>query len=111
MESGIPPIGHDAFRAAGMQPDGGVSRAGRANAGKEDFSVLLDQGGPPPELKAEMATAAKVAADLHAQGRELRFERDDRTGKIRVELRDLEGNVLRVIPSSKALDIARGAPL
>ena len=111
MNPGIPPIGGDAFRAAGIRPDAGVPRAARANAGKEDFAVLLDQAGPPPELKAEMAAAAKVAADLHAQGRELRFEHDDTTGRIRVELRDLEGNVLRVIPPSQALDIARGAPL
>ena len=107
MDSGIPPIGSDALRAAGLRPDAGVARTG---AGK-DFRALLDQAGPPPELKAEMAKAAKVAEDLHAQGRELRFERDERTGRIRVELRDLEGNVLRVIPGTQALDIARGAPI
>ena len=108
MDSGIPPIGSDALRAAGLRPHAGVARTG---GGKEDFRVLLDQAGPPPELKAEMAKAAKVAEDLHAQGRELRFERDERTGRIRVELRDLDGNVLRVIPGTQALDIARGAPI
>ena len=109
MDPGIPPIGSDALRAAGLRPDAGVAGTG-TSAGKADFRVALDQAGPPPELRAEMAQAAKVAEELRAQGRELRFERDDRSGRIRVELRDLDGNVLRVVSGTQALDIARGAP-
>jgi flagellar protein FlaG len=79
--------------------------------GRPGKEFRLPEAGPPPELRAEMDAAARVAQELRAQGRELRFEHDDVSGRIRVEVRDLDGNVLREIPASKALDIAAGAPL
>jgi flagellar protein FlaG len=52
------------------------------------------------ELHRDDATfaAGRVAADLHEHGRELRFGADPSTGRIVVEVRDLDGNVLRTIP-------------
>ncbi|HYV15179.1 MAG TPA: flagellar protein FlaG [Conexibacter sp.] len=66
---------------------------------------------PPPEV-LEAATAAQDAYEqLHAQGRELRFDVDEDTGRVTVAVQDLDGNVLRTIPGSKLLDVATGAPL
>lgn len=64
---------------------------------------------PPPEVLEAMDAAARVARELHARGRELRFI----TGEdgLRIELRDLDGNVLRTIPPTDLLEIASGAPL
>jgi flagellar protein FlaG len=41
-------------------------------------------------------------------GRELRFERDEGSGRIRVEVRDLDGNVLRRVPPTEIFDFAEG---
>jgi hypothetical protein len=61
---------------------------------------------PPPEVRAEMLAAQRAAQDLYARGRELHFEMTG--GRLRIELRDLDGNVLKTIPPSAALEIAGG---
>jgi len=61
---------------------------------------------PPPELAAEVLAAQRVVADLHDRGRELHFAMVG--GRVRIELRDLDGNVLRRIPPTEALEIAAG---
>lgn len=68
---------------------------------------------PPPEVLEAMDAAGRVARELHATGRELRFvpPHEGAGGRVRVEVRDLDGNVLREIPPSELLDVATGAPL
>ena len=66
---------------------------------------------PPADLKAEMDRAAKRVDELRAEGRELHFTRDEKTGHVVVQVRDMSGNVLRTIPPSKALEVASGATL
>jgi soluble lytic murein transglycosylase-like protein len=61
---------------------------------------------PPPELRAEILAAQQAVQDMYDRGRELRFEMTE--GRLRIELRDLDGNVLRTIPGSEALEIASG---
>jgi flagellar protein FlaG len=63
---------------------------------------------PPAEVLAELHVAGRVVAELHARGRELRFASDPDSGRIVVEVRDLDGNVLRRIPPSDALRVASG---
>lgn len=77
-----------------------------------DFRVTLSQEleGPPPEVRAQVRDAARRWEELRAMGRELRFERDEETGRIVVQVLDLEGRVLRTVPPSEALEIAMGAP-
>lgn len=69
---------------------------------------------PPAEVLDAIGAAGRVAQELHAQGRELRFippsEHDGGDGRVRIEVRDLDGRVLRTIPPSEALDVANGAP-
>jgi hypothetical protein len=68
---------------------------------------------PPPEVLEAMDAAGRVARELHASGRELRFVPPSESGeeRVRVEVRDLDGNVLRTIPPSELLDVATGSPL
>jgi hypothetical protein len=48
--------------------------------------------GPPPEVQRELDAAARVAATLAAQGKELRFAtRED--GRVSVELADASGHL------------------
>jgi hypothetical protein len=65
---------------------------------------------PPADVLDEMYTAAKVADKLRAQERELHFEPSD-SGRVVIQVRDLDGKVIRTVPPSQALDIAAGAPL
>ena len=110
MDFNIPPI------------RGGVERTGSAPANtpasKADFSASLDAAvnvttlpaSPPPAVLEDMHAAARVVEELHAKSRELHFEVLD-SGRVAVQVRDLDGNVIRQIPLAKALEVSTGAPL
>jgi flagellar protein FlaG len=66
---------------------------------------------PPPDVLAEVERASARASDLAAQNRELHFRRDEATGRTIIEVRTLEGEVLRTIPPSKWLDVMAGGEL
>lgn len=91
------------------------SRAAAADSVED--TVTLSHGeipaSPPPEVLEAMDAAGRVARELHETGRELRFTPppEGEHGRVRVEVCDLDGNVLRTIPPSELLDIATGAPL
>jgi flagellar protein FlaG len=66
---------------------------------------------PPLEVLEEIAAADQRYQELRSQQRELHFKHDDASNRVVVEVRDLEGNVLRTVPPSKALEIIAGGPL
>lgn len=109
MDFGVPPIGRPerAGAPAGAPP---ARRAAPEAAPAASFSVPAPDG-EHDALRAELAAAARRAEELRALGRELRFLVDPGGGQVRVEVRDLEGNVIRTIPPSAALDVAAGAPV
>ena len=94
-----------------VQPAPEPPTAGARGSDGADFARDLAAAGapssPPPEVGAEVRAAARAAARLHELGRELRFEQDD-DGRIRVELRDRDGNVLRAVPTAEIFDFAQG---
>ncbi|MEA2410132.1 MAG: hypothetical protein QOC77_693 [Thermoleophilaceae bacterium] len=110
MDFNIPPV------AGGVERTGPAPR--NASAPKADFSASLDAAvnvstlpaSPPPVVLEDMHAAAQVAAELRAQQRELHFETAG-NGRVIVQVRDLDGNVIRTIPPAQALEIASGAPL
>ena len=63
--------------------------------------------GPPPEAIAEVREVARAAERMRERGQEVRFERDPVTGRMRAELRDLSGRVLREIPLGEVLELTR----
>jgi hypothetical protein len=91
------------------------SRAAENGTPPLDDTLAVSTGdvpaSPPPEVLEAMDAAGRVARELHATGRELRFvpPEDGAGGRVRVEVRDLDGNVLRTIPPSELLDVATGA--
>ena len=93
---------HPARDAA--RPD---ARAGGLT-GVPDAAATADTfpSSPPPELREEVLAAQRVVQDLYERGRELHFDLTD--GRLRIELRDLDGNVLKTIPPFQALEIAGG---
>jgi flagellar protein FlaG len=102
------------------RPGGPASPAGRApaappaaafagalqDAQKADRADVIPAA-PPPELRAEVLAAQRAGRELHERGRELHFELDG--GRLRIEVRDLDGNVLKELPPGRALEIAGGA--
>jgi hypothetical protein len=63
---------------------------------------------PPPEVLAAVDAAWERTAELAAQNRELHFKRDETSGRTIIEVRTLDGEVLRTIPPSKMLDLMSG---
>jgi hypothetical protein len=61
---------------------------------------------PPQRVWREVDDAAQVWDDLHEQGCEVHFEIDEQSGRLAIEMRDLEGNVLETLSPSDALAIA-----
>jgi FlaG protein len=66
---------------------------------------------PPPEVLAEVDAAWERAGELAAANRELHFRRDEQTGRTIIEVRTLDGEVLRTIPPSRLLDVMAGGEL
>jgi hypothetical protein len=63
---------------------------------------------PPPEVLREIEQAGRRAEELWNARRELHFEIDDASGRLVIQVRDVEGQVIRTIPPSEALDIVSG---
>jgi hypothetical protein len=57
----------------------------------------------PPEVLQEMTAARRVLDALDAQGHELRFELE--AGRVRAELRSVDGSVVRQVPLAEAIDV------
>lgn len=66
---------------------------------------------PPAELHPEIDRAAARVDELRAKGRELHFSFDRDAGRVEIQVRDLNGKVIRTIPPSKALAVASGEEL
>ena len=66
---------------------------------------------PTPEAREMVDRAAERVDELAKQNRELHFSRDETTNRVVIEVRDLDGNVLKTIPPAKALEIMSGAEL
>jgi hypothetical protein len=107
----VAPIGTPGFSTA---PDR-APREPRVAAAEDTFTVSHGDvpASPPPAVLEAMSVAGRVARELHETGRELRFTPPSESGdgRVRVEVRDLDGNVLRTIPPSELLDVAAGSPL
>jgi flagellar protein FlaG len=80
------------------------------NHGKD--TILGDVPPAPTEEAREMVDkAAEVVRQLHEHNRELHFSHDEESNRVVIQVRDLEGNVIKTIPPAKALDILSGAEL
>jgi uncharacterized FlaG/YvyC family protein len=66
---------------------------------------------PTAEARAEVDRAAERVDELRADGRELHFSTDPTSSRVIIEVRDLEGNVLKTIPPSKVLHVMAGGEL
>lgn len=103
----VPRVTHlTSCSAAGR--DAGTSTGGHVVGGRRAYRDVIPAS-PPPEVGEEIRAAQRLLDELDLCGRELRF--DTREGRLRIELRDRDGNVLRELAPSQAVDIAGWAGL
>ena len=116
MDFNVPPVGGLDGAAAPAPASRKMSKAGES----KEFSKALSEAGdvdisvpssPPPELQDELGRASARYDELRAQQRELHFASDPKSGRLVIEVRDLEGNVIRTIPPLKALGVISGEEL
>jgi uncharacterized FlaG/YvyC family protein len=81
-----------------------------ASKDKADVSDIIPST-PPQDVLEQVTAAGQRFQELRDQQRELHFSHDDKTNRVVVQVRDLDGNVLRTIPPSKALEVISGAPI
>jgi len=102
----------DPLRAGYVAPERRAARpAGDnvfADALKAQTDVRVDTipSSPPKEVIDDVLAAQKVIEEMHARGRTLHFEMD--AGRVKILLQDLDGNTLRRIPPTEALEISTG---
>jgi FlaG protein len=112
------PIGRfTPYQALAGSPLAGLGAAAAAAAAEGTAGAaadtVLDSIPPAPthEARAMVDRAAQVVDDLYKSNRELHFSIDKSTNRVVIEVRDLDGNVLKTIPPAKALDVMAGAEL
>jgi|SRR5919204_5539979 flagellar protein FlaG len=110
MSFEVPPVNG---AVPGVQP---VTRTDKPQSagdagGVEEVRLDTIPSSPPVELHDEIDRAAKRVDELRADGRELHFAYDKDAGRVQIQVRDLDGNVVRTIPPSKALSVISGQKL
>ena len=88
-------------------------QVGQLKTGVEESGTIVGDvpPAPTPEARELVAKAAEVVQKMHANNRELHFSKDESSNRVVIEVRDLDGNVLKTIPPAKALDVMSGADL
>lgn len=90
----------------GFSTTGRTAPPGAATGSRLGQAASAHGDGPPPEAMAEVREAARCAQRLHAQGREVRFERDER-GRFCAELRDIDGATIERVPLVDLVEVGR----
>jgi FlaG protein len=98
---------------AGVGATAAAAASDRGTAGAAGADTVIDSipPAPTPEAREMVNRAAQVVDDLYKSNRELHFSIDKSTNRVVIEVRDLDGNVLKTIPPAKALDVMSGAEL
>jgi uncharacterized FlaG/YvyC family protein len=107
MIEGLPPISHE--RAAGVrrspraEPPAQPASAARVEQALDPFP-----SSPPAEVHQLLDTAARVIQELADKQVSLRFQWDESSSTVHVQVRDSAGRVLREIPATQGLDVLAG---
>lgn len=107
MNFELPPLGRVDGTASQRQTDAADGPSFNS-ALSEATEVTALPSAPPDEVLEQMHEANEVGERLRAQNRELHFE-PDQDGRVTIELRTLDGSVVRTLSPSEALDVASGA--
>jgi flagellar protein FlaG len=97
--------------AGKVAPHDAQSPAHQKPTGVQESGAIVGEvpPAPTPEARELVNKAAEVVDQLHKSNRELHFTKDHSTNRVVIEVRDLDGNVLKTIPPAKALDVLSGS--
>ncbi len=88
------------------QPRAGIRASAQpARPPDPDPDVRLDVAIAPAHVLERVHEAAARAAELARHNRELHFEKDPGSARVIVQVRDLDGHLIRTIPPSRALEL------
>lgn len=85
-----------------------AASTGRAEHLDEAVDVRTMPSSPPPEVLDAVRNAAGAYDRLRASGRQVQFGVDQTTGRLSVQLQDLQGNTMSSVTPSQVLAIADG---
>jgi uncharacterized FlaG/YvyC family protein len=104
---------YQALAASPLAGVGSPAGADKRTAKAAAADTLMDSIPPAPteEARQMVDRAAQVVDDLYRNNRELHFSVDKASNRVVIEVRDLEGHVLKTIPPAKALDVMSGGEL
>ena len=92
-----------------VAPPRPVEAAAQPASGHTPDTVVGDvPPAPPADVRAQVDRAAQIAQDMADRNRELHFMKDQETGRLIIQVRDLNGKVIRTIPPSHALAVMSG---
>jgi hypothetical protein len=72
------------------------------------FAPLASRGAPPPQMLDEIAAAGAIHERLRASGRHMRFLAAAPGERARLEIRDDDGNLVRSVSMTEAVELAAG---
>jgi hypothetical protein len=93
--------------AAGRRGDWSMIEDGVDEPGSERTAAARAMAAlAPPELGEAIEAASRAYDELEASGRQLRFSLDPFSGRLAIELVDLDGRRLGELTASQVLDVA-----
>ena len=95
----------------GPAPIAGVTQPGASPAPTRRQPPRVVYETPPAAVHADLDVAAQVIEELASRQVSLHFEVDHQAGRVRVQVLDGEGSVMREIPARSLLDTLSGGGL
>jgi FlaG protein len=95
----------------GITPISGVDSVALGRTGRQAPALHAVPSQPPAALADEYHAAARVIEELAAQQINLHFEVDGSSNRVRVQMLDRNGDVIREIPARSLLDSLSGGGL
>jgi hypothetical protein len=103
----LPPIVPTNTAPARTEARAAAPEAGFSLPGKDSVDVTVPAT-PPREVLDEVDKASQIAQKMAADNRELHFEMDKESRRVIIQVKDLDGKVIRTIPPSEALSVMSG---
>jgi FlaG protein len=94
-----------------ITPISGVDGIALARTSRQGPALQAVPSEPPAALADEYQAAARVIEELAAHQVNLHFEVDETTNRVRVQMLDQHGSVIREIPARSLLDSLSGGGL
>ncbi len=101
-------------RTSGVTPrpftviQGGAAKPAERPQRQQDQVDVSIPATPPPEVLADLDRAAQVLNELSRRNVALHFEVDSQSKRIRVQVLDGDGRVVREIPATRLMDVLSG---